>query len=74
MSQRDEVTILMAQCGVLRKALTEISNSCISGDLELSKAIAITGLVEADAIRLHHGVQQPLASSKPQLYSVPIAS
>ena len=52
MSQRDEVTILMRQCGIMRKALAEISNAYRSGDVELLKSLAVSGLVEADAVRL----------------------
>ena len=52
MSQRDEVTILMRQCGIMRNALTEISNAYRSGDVELLKSLAVSGLVEADAVRL----------------------
>lgn len=65
MSQRDEVTILMRQCGILRKALTEISNARAAGDVELLKSLAVSGLVEADVVRLRLDETQCLASAKP---------
>lgn len=76
MQHHDEITILLNQTRLLRRALTEISNTVMSGnaDADVMKAIALAGLIEADMerarlIEILHPVPVP-----PVPYRLPIAA